>query len=382
MMLPKTEIISGKLKLALAVCVCCCLAVERPGQAQDQKPSVTWHDARELGIEGRGFSDTEKFFDRLPVRAESVVRPQVWNLSRFASGMQVLFKTDSPQIHVRYKLTASQLAKPHMPATSVSGVDLYSKNGDGQWRWAAVLKPAKQEIESALLRNIAPNPDGSPREFRLYLPLFNGIEDLEIGVLEDSSIEAIEPDSQRPIVFYGTSIMHGACASRSGMTIPAIIGRRLHVPIINLGFSGNGRMEQEVGQFIGELDASLLVIDCLPNMNGKQVSERCIPLVRQLRASHPETPILLVEDRVFTNAWVRRNGDAGHRANHAALHEAFHSLLDEGEKNLYYLTADDLLGDDHEAATDGSHPSDLGMVRYADAYEPVVREILESRREP
>lgn len=361
---------------------CLCLVVCVDVHAQQEEPALNWHSAGELGIEGRGFPDTVKFFDRLPARAEEVVRPQVWNLSRHASGIQVLFKTNSPRIHVRYRVTESRLAMPHMPATSVSGVDMYSKNDEGQWRWAAVLKPASQEIDAALIGNIAPPLFGSMREFRLYLPLYNGIEDLEIGIADGTEIEPLEPAPQKPVVFYGTSIMHGACASRSGMSIPAILGRRLEMPIINLGFSGNGRMEKEVGQFICELNASVFVIDCLPNMNAGQVTERCIPLVRQLRASHPETPILLVEDRVFTNAWVRKNGDHGHRTRHDALHEAFHTLVDEGDANLYYLSADDLLGSDHEAATDGSHPSDLGMMRYADAYEPVLRDILESRRMP
>ncbi|MGI9519139.1 MAG: SGNH/GDSL hydrolase N-terminal domain-containing protein, partial [Pirellulaceae bacterium] len=180
---------------------CCCLVTCADSQAQQEEPALAWHSAEELGIEGRGFTDTVKFFDRLPARAEEVVRPQVWNLSRHASGIQVLFKTDSPRIHVRYRLTEPRLAMPHMPATSVSGVDLYSKDDEGQWRWAAVLKPASQEIDAALIGNIAPLRSGSMREFRLYLPLYNGIEDLKIGIVDGTEIEPIEPSTQKPVVF-------------------------------------------------------------------------------------------------------------------------------------------------------------------------------------
>ena len=179
-----------------------------------------------------------------------------------------------------------------------------------------------------------------------------------------------------PMVFYGTSIMHGACASRPGMAIPAILGRRFRRPTINLGFSGNGRMEAEVGALLSELDPCVYAIDCLPNMNHETISERTVPLVKQLRKSHPQTPILLVEDRSFTNTPFFPSRQAHHKASREALKKAYRELKDAGIGYLYYLDGDHLLGLDGEAATDGSHPNDLGMVRYADAYEPALRAIL------
>ena len=292
------------------------------------------------------------------------------------SGMVVRFLTDSPAIHVRYRLLNQRLAMPHVPATSVSGVDLYAASESGAMQWAAVLKPSGTQVDQRLLGNINALPSGEPRRFDLYLPLFNSIEDLQIGVAGGSVMEPALKRTQKPIVIYGTSIMHGACASRSGMTIPAQLGRRLDRPVINLGFSGNGRMEPEVGKFQKELDAAVFVIDCLPNLNARQVAERTEPLVRQLRTGQPDTPILLVEDRVFTNAWIRKGAEQRHADNRRALRSAHDRLVADGCRNLYYLEGQNLLGNDHEAATDGSHPSDLGMVRYADAYEPVLRKIL------
>jgi lysophospholipase L1-like esterase len=161
------------------------------------------------------------------------------------------------------------------------------------------------------------------------------------------------------------------------MAIPSILGRRLIRPTLNLGVSGNGRMEAEVGSFLGELNPCVFAVDCVPNMNETMIDERAVPLVRQLRQARPKTPILLVEDRSFASARFFPRLENRHRSNRAALRRAFAQLQDEGVDNLYYLDGEQLLGDDGEAATDGSHPSDLGMVRYADAYEIALRDILQ-----
>lgn len=348
-----------------------------PSVAQQKATeAIAWVNASDLDVEGVAFEDRENEFDRLPTRAKASVRPPVWDLSQFSSGVVVRFQTDSPRIHVRYDVANPRLAMPHMPATAVSGVDLYAENDRGKMQWAGVIKPGSTKINQKLLGNIKPKADGSPRRYDLYLPLFNRPQNLQIGVDPNSQITSATPRTEKPIVIYGTSIMHGACASRAGMTISSILGRRLDTPIINLGFSGNGRMESEVGKFLTELDPSVFVIDCLPNLDPQRVTKRCEPLVRQLREARPDTPILLVEDRVFTNAWLRAGAESFHQDNRAALKSAYERLVADGIQNLYYLPADDLLGDDHEGATDGSHPSDLGMMRYADAYEPVLRKIL------
>jgi lysophospholipase L1-like esterase len=111
-------------------------------------------------------------------------------------------------------------------------------------------------------------------------------------------------------------------------------------------------------------------------MNETTVSERTVPLVKKLRATHDKTPILLVEDRSFTNSEFFPHRKTHHQKSRAALKKAYAELTDAGVGNLYYLDGDYLLGEDGEGATDGSHPSDLGMLRYADAYEPVLRAIL------
>jgi lysophospholipase L1-like esterase len=359
---------------SLATLTAMIVGEERADAQTPPTENLVWHDVREWGVEGKGWSDTERYFDRLPARAKGKVRDAVWSLSRHSAGMLARFESDAAAIHVRYSLLSNSLALPHMPATGVSGVDLYARDEDGKDRWLGVSFPTAQQVKAQLAGGIDPRPGG--RLYTAYLPLYNGTETLEFGVPTGASFKPVTPRKDKPIVFYGTSIMHGACSSRPGISMTAILGRRLERPTINLGFSGNGRMEAEVGAFLTELDPALYVIDCLPNMQAKDVAERAEPLVHQLRAARPDTPILLVEDRTFTNARFIKGTRDHQAASRAALRETYKKLKDAGVKHLGYLEGDIQLGSDGEAATDGSHPNDLGMVRYADAYEPAIRRLL------
>jgi lysophospholipase L1-like esterase len=337
-------------------------------------PPIVWHDVAGWGVEGRLWEDEPRgaWFERFPAAAKATVPAPVWDLSRHSAGMMTRFRTDATAIHVRVALANAQLAMPHMAASGVSGVDLYARDDAGRWRWVAAAQPKQQAFEAALVAGLAP---GS-REYAAYLPLYNGVESLAIGVPEGAAFEGLAP-RRRPIVFYGTSITHGACASRPGMTHVAILGRRLDRPVANLGFSGNGRMDAAVGDLLARVDAACFVIDCLPNMNAAQVRERCVPFVERLRAARPDVPIVLVEDRLNTNSWILPGRARHHAENHAALREAFDALKEKGVANLHYLPGDDLLGDDAEGTVDASHPNDLGFMRQADAFEPVLRAALQ-----
>jgi hypothetical protein len=360
-----SQLVGGVLTLGLSPA----LFAQKPLLLEDE---IDWYDVKQIGVEGKGWTDTKRYFDRLPSKAEGMVREAVWNLSRHSAGMCMRFVIDSPNIYVRYKLHLERLSMSHMPATGVSGLDLYGEDSEGIDRWVSVVRPNKQQMDTSIAKDLAPGP----RRYTLYLPLYNGVDDLEVGVAKGESFKPLAPREEKPILFYGTSIMHGACASRPGMAFPAILGRRLRRPTINLGFSGNGRMEAEVAALLAEIDPCAFVIDCLPNMNETTVSERTIPLVKKLREAHDETPILLVEDRSFTNTPFFPSRRTHHHNSRTALRKAYAELTDAGIGNLYYLDGDHLLGDDGEGATDGSHPNDLGMVRYADAYEPVLRSML------
>ncbi|OYW71953.1 MAG: hypothetical protein B7Z37_26325 [Verrucomicrobia bacterium 12-59-8] len=332
-----------------------------------------WNDVTSWGVEGRGWGDQERkrWYDRLPAKAEKTVTPAVWGLSRDSAGMMVRFKTDAKAIYCRYDLSKANLATPAMPATGVSGLDLYARDAKGQWKWVTCTKPGAQHVQAVMISDLAPGE----HEFAAYLPLYNGIEKLEIGVPAGAEFEGLKPRA-KPIVFYGTSITHGANASRPGMVHTAILGRHLDHPVINIGFSGNGRMDAAVGDLINELDAAAIVIDCLPNMGPADVTAKCVPLVKQLRTKHAKTPIILVEDRRYTNSWITPAKAKFHDDNHAALKAAYKQLKAEKVANLHYIGGDALYGTDTEGSNDASHGTDLGFLRQAEVFEPVLRAAL------
>jgi len=372
------ESISAMQKLLFSLFLASSIASSQqytPSNLSASSDTITWHTVSDWGVEGRGWSDVKRFYDRFPARAEGVVREKVWDLSRHSSGMSCRFTTDATEIQVRYTLFSPRIEMPHMPATGVSGVDLYTLLENGQWRWIGTAQPRERRVFTTIIRGMT----GERRTYQLNLPVYNGIDSLEVGVTRGAAFEPISPRSEKMVVFYGTSIMHGACASRPGMTIPAILGRKLNIPVINLGFSGNGKMELEIGRLMAELEAEVYVLDCLPNISPEETAQRTEPFVRLLREAKPATPIVLVEDRVFPNAVIQPARKEGHVKRHAALRAAYERLVASGVQNLHYLEGDGLLGPDGDATVDGSHPSDLGMVRYAEAYEKVLRPILTGR---
>lgn len=336
----------------------------------------SWYDIRDLGVEGRAFSDTHHDYDRLPVRAQQRVREPVWHLSRHSAGMCVRFVTDAVRIAARWRLRFEELGLPHMPATGVSGLDLFLRH-EGAWRWVGVGRPtAFPDSEAALVSDaLAPGR----REFLLYLPLYNGVERVELGLPREASLEPAPPyppARRKPICFYGTSIVQGGCAARPGMAYPAILARRLDWPHENMGFSGNGRLEPEVADLLAELDPAAYVLDPVPNNQPDGVRQRMGPFVRRLRQARSHTPIVLVGSILYQQApfvpAVRQRCEQ----NNAALREVHAQLIDEGVDGLHFVPGETLLGDDGLATVDGAHPSDLGFMRIADALEPTLRRAL------
>jgi hypothetical protein len=342
----------------------------KPGCALAE--DVTWRDAVTLEVEGKGWTGTAGPFDRLPDSAQSKVSKTAWQLSKESAGICIRFLTDATAVSVRWSLTSAELAMPHMPATGVSGVDLYARVADGSWRFVGNGRPHKPDGNLAQFDF----PDGSKaqRECLLYLPLYNGTKSLEIGVPSGASLEgpAPRPDALRkPIVVYGTSIVQGGCASRPGMVWTAILGRMLDRPVINLGFSGSGTMAPPVAEPLAELDPATYVIDCTWNMgDGPEVYlERITQLVRTIRKARPITPIIFVGQSL-----MRPNS---HPSELSLRQEAaVLSLQKEGVTGLVLVPGKDLIGEDGEGTVDGTHLSDLGMERQARCLYPIVKETL------
>jgi hypothetical protein len=369
----------GRCLAKVVILVLGCLLVQASGWAQqtNQGSGLRWHDARELTVEGKGWSGTKQFYDRLPTSAEGMVRAAVWGLGQDSAGLAVRFITDATAISARWTLRRERLAMPHMPASGVSGLDLYVKD-KGKWHWLGGGRPDKSPTEEKdLVKNMKP----ARREYLLYLPLYNGVEDLKIGVPSDAKLEAAprHPESLKPVLFYGTSIVQGGCASRPGMAYPAILGRRLDREQINLGFSGNAWGEPELAQLLAGLDPAVYVLDPLPNMKEEWVAPRLERFIAILRAAHPRTPIVLVENVPYPDGdFVGPRGERYTKAN-ARLHELYQRLVRAGDQKLLYVPAAGLIGADSEGTVDGTHATDLGFMRMADAIEPALRRALKLR---
>jgi hypothetical protein len=351
--------------LSLVVCSCSIVpaSVLRTSthQSGGRSVEIEWRDARALRIDGRGWLEPGREFNRLPARAEGAVTPEVWNLQTNTAGMHVDFNTDSPRIFVRW---SGGGAMPHMPATGMSGLDLYRRDDAGRWQFIANARPDTRETTRTLEAN-PPSPAGEAA-YRLYLPLYNSVKFLEIGVESGATFAQPAAAARRPLVFYGTSIVQGGCASRPGMAHTSILGRWLDWPVINLGFSGSARMEPVMASLLGELDAEVYILDCLPNMTDDMVPGRVEAFIRQLRAARPDTPIVMVAHLKPLRAPERNR----------AYRALFEQLQAEGMKDLYYIHGEDLLRGPEEGTVDGIHPTDLGFLQMAEAHERVLRPLL------
>ncbi|HEV7350020.1 SGNH/GDSL hydrolase family protein [Telluribacter sp.] len=355
--------------------------------AQAQSTFTWWNPATAAYpvLEGQAWpQETKNRYDRLPARAEGKVRPVVWNLSRQSAGLMLRFRSNAPEIKVRYVVEGKH-ALPHMPATGASGVDLYGISSDGDWRWCSAKFTFSDTIEYHY-RNIEPNDAYHKlgREYRLYLPLYNSVKWMEIGVPEGALFSPLPVRSDKPIVVYGTSIAQGACASRPGMAWTAILSRKLDHPLVNLGFSGNGRLENEVLELLPEIDAKVYLLDCLPNLVNRadypldEVKNRILNAVRGLRQKKPATPIVLSEHAGYTDEAISPGSRLRYTEVNEVLRAAFAQLQAEGISQLYLLPKSDF-GQDIETMVDGTHPNDLGMMRYAEGYVALLRKVL---REP
>lgn len=328
-------------------------------------------------VHGQAWSNELKgFYHRLPQRAESKVRKPLWDLSTNSAGLSVVFRTNATNIQVRYQINGD-FSMPHMPATGKSGVDLYATDGNGCQRWCAARYAFGDTIRYNYSNiSYVTNPEYG-YEYQLFLPPYSELKWLEIGVPEGSDFSFEPVSKEKPIVIYGTSIAQGACASRPGMVWGNIINRKMQHPVINLGFSGNGRLESELFDLLTEIDAKLFIIDNMPNMTNDRTSliyERATAGIRKLREKS-DAPILLVEHNGYGNELSSLEAESSYRKTNIELRKAYKDLQAEGIKNLYYLTKEEI-GFHQDAMVEGVHPSDLGMQIYADAYISKIKEIL------
>ncbi len=351
--------------------------------AQTSKEEFKWwnptkHTVPVLQQQAWNKTDILSYYDRLPAKAEKAVRKEVWSLSKNAAGLKIVFNSNAPDITVRYVLVKKNYAMNHFPATGVSGIDLYAKNADGSWAWAPGNYSFKDTITFKFTNlNLDKAKYKNGREFHLYLPLYNSVEWLEIGVAKDKTFNPLPVSKEKPIVVYGTSIAQGGCASRPGMAWTNILNRDLNIPVINLGFSGNGRLEKELIDLLLEIDANIFILDCVPNLGGEipAIKDKTVYAVKAIRAKYPHTPIVLSDHSAFTTNRLNQTRSRGLVLMNAASQSAFNELKTQKITGVYYITQKEInFGTDE--TVDGTHPTDYGMYKNAKAYEKTIKAIL------
>jgi hypothetical protein len=339
-------------------------------QTPVQADSIVYFDGQSFNIIGKFHS--EKNYVRFPERYKNTLRKEVWDLSQNSAGISVRFRTNSSVIEVRWT-AKNDYSMDHMPETGVKGVDLYAFT-DCKWRYVNTGRVKGKYNDYTLVQTSSK----VSREYLLNLPLYDGVDSLSIGITSNSVISKPEERyllDEKPVVYYGTSIAQGGCASRPGMAFTNILSRELDRSFINMGFSGNGNCELSVGEAMCEIDAALYVIDCNPNTKAEEVYERTVELVRLLKEKRPDIPVLLVEGFSF-EVFLKDQVYSEPGKKNIELHRAYIALRESGIKQLYYMKGSDLTGSDHEGTVDGIHPNDLGMMRIAESLKPVIQKIV------
>lgn len=368
-------------------------------EAAGQKASeLKYCDVRELGLPviGRGFADcirqndtvSDGYYTRLPASMQGKVRKAVWDLGQNSSGIAVRFRSDSKCIGAKWELL-NNFGMAHMAATGVKGLDLYALGDDNQWHFAGTAQPNGKVSSNVFIRKM----DGRMREYLIYLPLYDGVTSLEIGIdstagiMQPENPSLLPPAAENPaegaILVYGTSVTQGGCATRPGMSFTSILERKLHRQTINLGFSGNGRMDGIIAEAIARVPASVYVIDCLANCTYDIIRDSTEYFIRTIAKANPQTPILMLSNYCYPYHWLDAQFREDAAKENALWKEFCDRLRKEGYKNIRYIDLysdcnmkKSAIGPDHEGTVDGVHMTDLGFLRYAETLLPYLEKAL------
>ena len=299
--------------------------------------------------------------------------------------MGIRIATNSSRIGARYHLLRNGHML-HMADTGLKGSDLYILEGDSVWRHVNTNRPAvNNDTDKMCETTYVSNLDTTVmREYMIYFPLYDGILDFEVKVDSNAKITAGNPEVIRPdgrILCYGTSIMQGGCASRTGMAASNILSRRLNREVINLGFSGQGKMDFPVARAIAQVpDLDLIILDPVPNCTEMMCDTLTYDFVKIIRDARPDVPILMVEGPIYP--YARYDSYFGNYLpkKNAAFRRNYERLKAENPDNLYYIDSINLDGPEDDGTVDGIHLTDLGFMHYADKLYPVIVGILNETR--
>jgi len=356
------------LALAAAVSLVAIAAV-----AAKKVPAVTadydWRTSTNLVIEGRGFASECPSLVRLPDRWKGKVTPAVWGLSQTSIGFNTRFVTDSNEIVVRWTVRPALKPLGQIPAEGQSGIDVYRRAACGSWEHVKATDPDHATGVGELRMAWKPG-----EEALVYLPIRTVPLTFSVGVKKGKSFSAAPAHAiRKPIVHYGTSIVNGGGVSRGGLVFSSRMGRLVDAEVVNLGFSGAGKMELPMADLVAEIDASLYIVDCDWNMNRKLQESNYEPFMRRLKELRPQAPILVCGG--CTEYAVPREQEIFAKG-------IFDRLKAEDPAkwaNLSFLTGVGMLPQDSECTHDHCHPNDYGAMQMAKVYADAVSKILSKR---
>lgn len=335
---------------------------------------LIFRDVRQKPFQVYGLYDPcgQEVFRRLPTSVAEQCNPGVLKLHTNTAGGRVRFATDSPYIAIR-AVYRSVCHMTHMAMCGSCGFDLYRDDEDSAYStFVGVFKPPK-EPDGGYTSCINVGDRGMAY-YTINFPLYNNVDSLYIGVAPNAKIAEGKPyRAGGPVVYFGSSITQGGCASRPGNAFPAIVGRRMNMDHVNLGFSGSGRAEPAMREFIASMEMSAFVSDYDHNApDVKWLSDTHYPLYAAVREKHPDIPIIFMSrpdikpesNRNFAFADCRR-----------VILSTYDRAQAAGDKNVYYIDGFSLFcrADRDLCTVDGSHPGDYGFFKMAEPVEQMLQ---------
>lgn len=308
----------------------------------------------------------EKELVRLPKAVLKNLSPALNEAAHFCAGGVVRLRTDSSKIAVRCNYNQMRNSSG-MPLSADAGIDLYSG-----LKFIANYRP---EDGNPFIDMEASTESEQMCDYTMYLPLYSNINELEIGLLKGSKTEKAAPHkSGKTILFYGSSVTNGGCASRPGLTYPAVITRKMGAEMINLGFSGNARGELEIAEYIARLDVSAVIIEYDHNAPTAQfLKETHEPFFKTVRDAKPNVPIILISGWFFRE----RSDDVNRKIRRDIVKQTMLNAVNSGDKAVYFIDGSKLFP--RETCTDFSadciHPNDTGFGIMAEKITDILKNL-------
>ena len=336
--------------------------------------SVYYFNALKKPFEVTGFPWREENgpLYRIPKNlTEQEVNSGVLSLAWHTSGGTIRFKTDSPYMTIRADYHYFNDMN-HMPRTGSAGFDLYTAGDDGGEIYLSTIQPRSENRNKTLEQRFNSGSDGKMHSYTIYLPLYSGVKNLEIGVKPGSKI--LPPDPQKirkPILFYGSSITQGGCASRPANNYTTMLCRAVDAPQINLGFSGSAKGEIALAEAIGKLDLSVFVMDYDYNApNAEHLAKTHEPFFKAVRKANPDLPVIMLSKC----SWIspeRRD----------IIRKTYENAVKAGDKKVWFIDGNELFGEPGQnmCTVDHCHPNDLGFYMMYRRVLPVLKEALSAQ---